>query len=89
MNLLAGYSRASRWIACPDPQPKSATSIPARSRSTSPVSGTIVSISEASLTAALSSAISSWNLGQSSYDNPPPVRNFSTILGATSPIKVR
>ena len=40
-NRLAGYSRAKTLIACPLPQPTSATSIPARSRASSPsTSGT-------------------------------------------------
>ena len=59
VNRLAGNVCARTLIACPLPQPMSATSMPARNRSVTPsTKGRIPSTRAASTTPALSSAIS-------------------------------
>ena len=66
VNRLAGNACAITLIACPLPQPKSATSTPERSRSGSPsTSGSTTSMSAPSNTSPLISAISVWKRGYS------------------------
>lgn len=66
VNRLAGNACAITLIACPLPQPKSATSAPRRSRGTSPsTNGSTTSASAVSNTTPLCSAINAWKRGNS------------------------
>ena len=82
---LAGKVSAIRFSAWPQPQATSASSMPARSRSTSPgASGRIGSRRAASKTRAVASAVKRVERGVAAYGTPPLWQRQSTTWSCTS-----